>query len=109
MADMVGDGKPGGKKRTMLVAVLAIVLVAVLVMALALSSSGNAPGGNEGDKDTKDTSDDVDETKLVSGVASDFILNESDMGADWTASILDINLDYEPMNASITSAAGVRF
>ncbi len=51
----------------------AVLLVAVLVMALVVSSSGEAPeSGNE--------------DELVSGVASDFMVNENDIGAIWTVS-----------------------
>ncbi|NMC34329.1 MAG: hypothetical protein GYA36_18020 [Veillonellaceae bacterium] len=107
MVDGAGDGKPAKKKVTMLVAALAIVLVAALVISLAIASTGKAPGGNE---DDLDTSDDVDEDKLVSGVASEFILNESDMGADWIASDLITGpLDDYLINESVTSVARITF
>jgi len=96
-----------GQKGRFLVALSTVLLVAVLAIALALSSTGKAP--ESGNDDNLDASDDVKEDKLVSGVASDFILNQSDMGADWIASDAEINLDAEPMNASIISVAGVTF
>nr|HQH80825.1 hypothetical protein [bacterium] len=113
------DGSNGSKperikqRGKILVALSAVLVVVVIVVAFALSSPGKAPEGGNEDKDENEgdvnTSDEVEEDKLVSGVASEFILNGSDMGADWLASDFDINLDYEPMNASITSVAGVTF
>ncbi|GEM_PF-3571643 len=92
MVDEAGDGNPIGKRGTMLGAVLAIVLVAVLVTALMLSSAGRAPGGNE---DDIDTSDDVEEDKLVSGLATDLLLDQSDMGADWDATPVIVNASHD--------------
>jgi hypothetical protein len=89
--DMPKTSKKRGKH---LIALSAVIAVAVLAVALISASGVLAPRG---------------EDELVSGVASDFILNESDMGDGWTASDVDINLDAEPMNSSIVSADGVTF
>lgn len=69
-----------------LVALSAITVVAVMTISLILASDVLAPRG-EGDSQTSDdTNSDASEDVLVSGVASDFMLNESDIGADWTVS-----------------------
>jgi hypothetical protein len=75
MVDETNGIKPKaiGQRGKLIVALSGILLVVVLVIALVLSSTGKVPeSGNE--------------DKLVSGVASDFILNQSDIGADWNAS-----------------------
>jgi hypothetical protein len=110
------DGSNGSKperikqRGRILVALSAVLVVAVLVIAFALSSPGKAPAG--GNEDDVNTSDGVDEDKLVSGIASEFILNESDMGADWDRSEFITEIDQVigyPTNLSVTSAAYVKF
>jgi hypothetical protein len=112
MVDGVNGSKPKAikQKGKTLVALSAVLLVAVLVVAFVLSSTGKAPENENGDD--VDTSDEVSEDKLVSGVASEFILNQSDMGSDWNMSeyTTEINqvIGY-PTNLSVTSAAHVKF
>jgi len=112
---MVGgadDSKPRAIKQRgkIVVALSAILLVVVLVMAIVLTSPGKAPENQN--EDDLDTSDDLSEAKLVSGVASDFILDQSDMGADWdifgyTTNISDV-VGF-PLNPAVISATRVSF
>jgi hypothetical protein len=97
--DMPKANKKRGKH---LIALSAVIVVVVLAVALIYASGFDL-------QNSDDTSSDASEDELVSGVASDFILNQSDMGSDWIASNVDFNLDAEPMNASIISVAGVTF
>jgi hypothetical protein len=91
MVNGVNGSKPKaiGQKSKFLAALSIVLLVAVLAIALALSSTGKAP--ESGNENNLGTSDDLEEDKLVSGVASDLILNQSDMGADWTATQVIVN------------------
>lgn len=85
MVDGANGSKPTaiGQRGRLSVALSGALLIVVLVIALVLSSTGKAPEGRD---DSLNPSDEVNEDKLVTGVASDFILNQSAMGADWNAS-----------------------
>lgn len=112
MVDGANRRKPKtlGQKGRFLVALSAVLLVAALVIAIGLPSTGKAP--ENGNKDGMNPSDEVSEDKLVSGVASEFILNQSDMGTDWDITRYSTNISEVvgfPLNPAVTSAASISF
>jgi hypothetical protein len=95
------SSKPKANKRKgrLLVVFSAVIVVVVLAVALIYVSGFDL-------QNSDDTRSDASEDELVSGVASDFILNQSDMGEDWTAS------SYNPDptdNPGVTSASYLNF
>jgi hypothetical protein len=112
MVDEAIGSKPKAirQKGKLLASVIAVLLVAVLVTAFVLSSAGKAPENEN--EDNSVTSDEVDEDTLVSGVASEFILNQSDMGTDWDITRYSTNISEVvgvPSNPAVTSAASISF
>ncbi|MDW5563511.1 MAG: hypothetical protein SA339_09825 [Methanomassiliicoccus sp.] len=120
MEDGAGRRKRGAwVKGKLFIVVSTTLLIAILASALVLTSASRMPvQENDDDQMASDdgndskTTDSEDGNELVSGVASDFILDGRDMGASWDAS--EVNTDISqiggyPTSLHITSAAGIIF
>ena len=99
MGDKSRSTKPKMAKKTIVTALVAFLVVMVLISTfLSTSSSKNNEGRIK--------------SNLVSGLASDFIINQTDMGANWNASTILINVSEmagDRFSQNMTSAAGVFF
>jgi hypothetical protein len=91
--------KENKRKERLLVVFSAVTVVAVMAIALIYASGFELHNSD-------DTSSDASEDELVSGVASDFMLNDSDIGADWNASSYNPDLTDNP---EVTSASYFNF
>jgi hypothetical protein len=100
MSDEVRGSKPKrAGKRSFLIAIFAFLVVVVLITTFLLVS-----GSEKNERGIK--------SDLISGTASDLIIDQTDMGADWNASTIDTNIRHNTgdlFSQDITSAAGRYF
>lgn len=100
------EPKANRKNGRLLVSISVVIAVAVMTIALLLASGVLAPRGESNPQTSDDINSDASEDELVSGVASDFMLNESDIGADWIVSSYNPDSTDQP---EVTSASYFHF